>query len=185
MVATCDDAQLGLRDRALLLVGFAGVFHRSELVALQVADVIEVESGLRVTIRRSKGDQEGAGQLIGVMHTGTSTCPAVALAAWRDAAAIADGPLFRSVDRHGRIGDSLSDKAVALVVKRRAKLAGLDRADFFGHSLRAGLATSGAAHGHEECDIQRQAGHRSAIVLRCYIHDGRLFRANVSGYVGP
>ncbi|MBK1657796.1 site-specific integrase [Paracraurococcus ruber] len=184
MVATCDDALLGLRDRALLLLGFAGAFRRSELVALQVADLAEEESGLRVTIRRSKGDQEGAGQLVGIARTGSATCPVAALAAWRNAAAIADGPLFRSVDRHGRIGDSLSDKAVALIVKRCAAAAGLDPAGFSGHSLRAGLATSAAAHGLEERDIQRQTRHRSATVLRRYIRDGGLFRANVSGRVG-
>jgi integrase len=184
MVASCDDALLGRRDQALLLLGFAGAFRRSELVALQVEDVVEEESGLRLTIRRSKGDQAGAGQVVGISRTGSATCPVAALAAWREAAAIAAGPLFRSVDRHGRIGDSLSDKAVALVVKRRAELAGLDPALFSGHSLRAGLATSAAAHGLEERDIQRQTRHRSLTVLRRYIRDGDLFRANVSGRVG-
>ncbi len=184
MVATCDDALLGLRDRALLLLGFAGAFRQSELVALQVADVAEEESGLRVTVRRSKGDQEGAGQLVGIARTGSATCPVAALAAWREAAAIADGPLFRSVDRHGRIGASLSEKAVALVVKRRAELAGLDPAPFSGHSLRARLATTAAAHGLEERDIQRQTRRRSTVVLRRYIRAGELFRANVSGRVG-
>jgi integrase len=184
MAASCDDELLGRRDQALLLLGFAGAFRRSELVALQVEDVVEEESGLRLTIRRSKGDQAGAGQVVGISRTGSATCPVAALAAWREAAAIAAGPLFRSVDRHGRIGDSLSDKAVALVVKRRAELAGLDPALFSGHSLRAGLATSAAAHGLEERDIQRQTRHRSLTVLRRYIRDGDLFRANVSGRVG-
>lgn len=88
------------------------------------------------------------------------------------------------MDRHGRVADSLSDKAVALIVKRRAETAGLDPERFSGHSLRAGLATSAAAAGAEERDIQRQTRHRSIVVLRRYIRDGELFRANVSGRIG-
>lgn len=107
-----------------------------------------------------------------------------ALTTWRTAATIAAGPLFRSVDRQGRIGASLSEKAVALVVKRRAERAGMDPALLSGHSLRVGLATSAAAHGFEERDIQRQTRHRSVAGLRRYVRDGGLFRANVSGEGG-
>ena len=186
MVGTCGDDLAGLRDRALLLLGFAGAFRRAELVALQVEDVTAdaASGGIRVTLRRSKGDQAGAGQVVGIARTGSATCPVAALAAWQGAAGIETGLLLRSVDRHGRVGDSLSDKAVALVVKKRAEAAGLDPAAFSGHSLRAGLATSAAAHGLEERDIQRQTRHRSVAVLRRYIRDGELFRANVSGKVG-
>ena len=186
MAATCGEDLAGLRDRALLLLGFAGAFRRAELVALQVEDVTEdaAAGGLRVTLRRSKGDQAGEGQVVGIARTGSATCPVAALALWRGAAGIETGRLLRSVDRHGRVGDGLSDKAVALVVKRRAEAAGLDPALFSGHSLRAGLATSAAAHGLEERDIQRQTRHRSVAVLRRYIRDGALFRANVSGKIG-
>ncbi|MBL6080221.1 site-specific integrase [Belnapia sp. T18] len=186
MVGTCRSDLVGLRDRALLLLGFADAFRRAELVALRVENLAEDASGggLRVTIRRSKGDQVGEGQVVGIAGTGTATCPVAALAAWRQAAGIETGPLLRSLDRHGRVGDSLSDKAVALVVKRRAEVAGLDPAMFAGHSLRAGLATSAAAHGLEERDIQRQTRHRSVAMLQRYIRDGELFRANVSGRIG-
>lgn len=184
MVATCDGSPLGLRDRALLLVGFAGAFRRAELVTLQVEDIEAVPEGIRITIRRSKGDQAGAGQVVGIARTGSQTCPVATLAAWTTVAGITEGCLFRSVDRHGRVGDSLSDKAVALIVKRRAEAAGLDPERFSGHSLRAGLATSAAAAGAEERDIQRQTRHRSVVVLRRYIREGELFRANVSGRLG-
>lgn len=184
MLGTCDGSLLGLRDRALLLVGFAGAFRRSELVALDWADLVDDPDGLRVTIRRSKTDQEGEGHLIGIVRTGSATCPVAALQAWQEAAQLTDGPVFRSVDRHGRVGQSLSDKAVALVVKRRAEGAGLDPAIFSGHSLRAGLATSAAAMGAEERDIQRQTRHRSVTQLRRYIRAGGVFQANVTGKVG-
>lgn len=184
MVGTCDGSVIGLRDRALLLAGFAGAFRRAELVALDAEDMEEVTEGIRITVRRSKSDQDGEGQVVGISRTGSETCPVEALAAWRTAAGITEGRLFRSVDRHGRVGGSLSDKAVALIVKRRAEAAGLDPQRFSGHSLRAGLATSAAAAGAEERDIQRQTRHRSVTVLRRYIRDGELFRRNVSGNVG-
>ena len=184
MAGSCDGSLIGLRDRALLLIGFAGAFRRAELVALKAEDMEEVPEGIRITVRRSKGDQAGEGQVVGISRTGSETCPVDALAAWRAAAGVAGGCLFRSIDRHGRIGGGLSDKAVALIVKRRAEDAGLDPQRFSGHSLRAGLATSAAAAGAEERDIQRQTRHRSVAVLRRYIRDGELFRDNVSGRVG-
>lgn len=184
MVGRCDGSPIGLRDRALLLVGFAGALRRAELVALRVEDIEESAEGLRITIRRSKGDQAGAGQVVAIVRSRAETCPVAALTTWRAAAEVAEGYLFRSVDRHGRVGDSLSDKAVALIVKRRAEAAGLDPERFSGHSLRAGLATSAAAAGAEERDIQRQTRHKSVVVLRRYIREGELFRANVSGRIG-
>jgi integrase len=184
MVDSCGEGLLGLRDRALLLIGFAGALRRSELVALTWDDLAEEADGLRITIRRSKTDQEGEGQMVGILRTGTPTCPVAALQAWREAVQHSDGPVFRSVDRHGWVGTSLSDRAVALIVKRRAEVAGLDPALFSGHSLRAGLATSAAAAGLEERDIQRQTRHRSVEQLRTYIREGSLFRANVTGGVG-
>jgi integrase len=184
MVASCDAKLLGLRDRALLLIGFTGALRRSELVALTWDDLVDEPDGLRVTIRRSKTDQEGAGQVIGILRTGTSTCPIAALQAWGEAAQRINGPVFRSVHRHGGIGNSLSGRAVALIVKHRAAAAGLDPALFSGQSLRAGLATSAAAAGLEERDIQRQNRHRSVQQLRTYIHEGSVFRDNVTGRVG-
>src|SRR5713101_6237524 len=128
MVALAPDSLTGLRDRALLLVGFAGAFRRSELVALDVADIQFTDDGLVVTLRRSKTDQEGEGRKVGIPHgSKPQTCPVRALRAWLEAAGISEGPLFRSVNRHGKLGAAaLSGRAVAIVVKHAAELAGLD-----------------------------------------------------------
>jgi site-specific recombinase XerD len=121
----------GLRDRALLLLGFAGAFRRSELVALDASDMEETQDGLRITIRRSKTDQEGEGATIAIVR-GSVTCPVAALRAWMDAAAVQEGPLFRSVRKGGKIGGRLSAKSVAGVVKSHAERLGLNVAEFAG-----------------------------------------------------
>ena len=177
---------LGLRDRALLLLGFAGAFRRSELVGLDVADVRFVRDGMVVSLRRSKTDQEGAGEQKAIAYgERPESCPVRALQAWLEAAAIASGPLFRRVTCWGRAGEQqLSAQVVALVVKQRALAAGLDPHAYAGHSLRAGLATAAARAGVEERDIMRQTGHRSERMVRKYIREGQLFRNNASSRVG-
>ncbi len=136
-------------DRALQLVGFAGAFRRSEVVSLDVADVMFSSDGLVAKLRRSKTDQEGEGRKVGLpFGSNPLTCPVRGLRAWLDVAAIARGPIFRSVDRHSNVADSrLTDQSVALVVKRCAKAAGLDWEKYAGHSLRSGLATAAADGG--------------------------------------
>ncbi|MFC3124338.1 integrase [Pseudoroseomonas globiformis] len=138
MLGTCDTGLAGTRDRALLLLGFAAALRRSELVALTVDDLTDVSEGLRLTIRRSKTDPEGAGEPLGVVRTGSPTCPVAALRAWREAAQIAEGKLFRRIDRHGNCGTALSDQSVAQIVKKRAGLAGLEAGVFSGHSRAPG-----------------------------------------------
>ncbi len=172
----------GVRDRALLLVGFSGAFRRSELVSLAVGDVRFTSEGLEVTLRRSKTDQDGAGHVKALPYSGTpALCPVRALRAWLDAAAITDGPLFRSVNRHGQVGAAaLTGRSVARLVKDRAAGAGLEGADYSGHSLRAGFATSAAKAGRSERAIQRQTGHRSVTMLRRYIRDGSLWTENAA-----
>jgi len=185
LLDTCAAGRLiDRRDRALLLVGFAAALRRSELVGLGVGDVVILPEGLRITIQRSKGDQEGAGQIIAVGRTGTVTCPVAAYEAWIAAAGITDGRAFRAVSRHGQISDKLSTEAVARLLQRRAALAGLDAAVFGGHSMRAGFATSAAAAGVEERIIMGQTRHRSTAVLRRYIRDGALFTRNLAVEVG-
>lgn len=186
MIATLGPDLGGLRDRALLTLGFAGAFRRSELVGLDVPDVVWTADGLELTIRRSKIDQEGWGRKIGVPYGSTpATCPVRALRAWLDAAAITSGPLFRPVAKGGRVGAKrLSDRAVALVVKRAAEAAGLDPRPFAGHSLRAGLATSAAKAGKSERSIMAQTGHRSAAMVRRYIRDATLFDDNAAAGIG-
>lgn len=175
----------GRRDRALLLLGFAAALRRSELVALDVGDLAAVPEGLVLTLRRSKTDQEGAGRIIGVPYgRDPALCPVRALAAWREAGSITEGALFRPLGRAGVVGDErLSDRAVARVVQRAARAAGLDPAHFGGHSLRAGLATSAAAADVSERVIAQQTGHKSMTVLRTYIRTGQLFRENAAGAV--
>ncbi len=186
MVAALPESLLGTRDRALLLLGFAGAFRRSELVSLDVGDVQETREGLVATLRRSKTDQEGEGRRVGIPYgSNPSTCPVRSLRGWLEASGIEAGPLFRGVDRHGRLlPNRLSDKAVALVVKRRAQGAGLDPSIYSGHSLRSGLATSAAAAGVSERAIMAQTGHRSLHVVRRYIREGSLFQENAAARVG-
>lgn len=186
MVATLDRDPAGVRDRALLLLGFAAALRRSELVGLDAADLAFAHDGLTVTLRRSKTDQEGAGQKVGVPYgSHPETCPVRAVRAWLEAAGIVGGPVFRSIDRWGHVGDGrLSDRGVALVVKRAAERAGLDPDAYAGHSLRAGLATAAAAAGVNERVIAQQTRHKSLPMLRRYIREGSLFRENAAAEVG-
>jgi integrase len=186
MVTTLPDTLLGRRDACLILVGFASAMRRSELVALDVADVTETNDGLVVTVTRSKTDQEGEGRQIGIPYgSNPTTCPVRALRSWLETSEIDDGPLFRPVNRHGQLGcERLSDRAVALVVKRTAAAAGLDPKLVAGHSLRSGMATSAARAGATEAQIMSQTGHRSLPVLRRYIRRGSLFSDNAAGKLG-
>lgn len=174
------------RDRALLLLGFAGAFRRSELVALNVEDLQFSSAGVAVTVRRSKTDQEGQGITKDIpLGLNAATCPVRALRAWIEAAELVSGPIFRPVDRHGNIStDRLTGHAVARIVKRAAGAAGLDASAFSGHSLRAGLATAAAAAGASDRSIQKQTGHKSRAMLDRYIRAGQLFKDNAAGVVG-
>lgn len=172
------------RDRALLLIGTSAALRRSELVALDVADIAVQPEGLRVMIRRSKTDQDGEGAVLAIGRTGTATCPAAAYAAWLGATGISGGAVFRGVDRHGRLGGRLSTNAVAGIVKRRAAAAGLDPAVYSGHSMRAGFATSAAGAGIAETRIMRQTRHTSTATLRRYVREGALFSDNLAAEIG-
>jgi integrase len=182
MLATLPPGLLGRRDRALLLVGFAAALRRSELVALNVEDVVFGDDGLTITIRRSKTDQEGVGRPVGVpFGAAPDTCPVRAVRAWLEAAGLTTGPLLRGVSRHGALlPGRLSDRAVARTVQRYAGLVGLDVARFAGHSLRAGLATAAAKAGKSERAIMAQTGHRSVVMVRRYIRDANLFTENAA-----
>lgn len=174
-----DDPK-SVRDRAILLFGFAGAFRRSELVALDVADLEERDSGLLVRIRRSKSDQEGRGQEVAVL-TGDDpmTCPIRALRAWLDLAGITEGRLFRSVTKGGRFGETLSARTVANVVKAAAALAGIE-GDFSGHSLRAGLVTSAAQGGQRAESIAAHTRHKSIAMVQRYTRREDLFRGHAA-----
>jgi integrase len=176
----------GQRDRALLLVGFAGAFRRSELVGIDVEHVEFVAEGMVVTLPRSKTDQEGAGRKVGIpFGHNTDTCPVGALTAWLEASGIDNGPVFRAVDRYDNVAtERLANRSVALVVKHYTEAIGRDPRAFSGHSLRAGHATAAALAGCHERDIMRQTGHRSTTMLRRYIREGSLFRSNSAAALG-
>ena len=169
----------GCRDRALLLLGFAGAFRRSELVSLQYSDINFVEQGLVVQLIKSKTDQEGEGRKIAIPYARGAVCPVLALKNWLLLSNITDGSIFRPVSRHGRIeSTTLSTQSVAIIVKERISAIGLDASHFSGHSLRAGLVTSAAQAGVPSWKIRQQTGHKSDAMLNRYIRDARLFIDN-------
>jgi site-specific recombinase XerD len=180
MVATLPESLLGIRDRALLLLGFAGAFRRSELVSLNVSDVEETPEGLLVHLRKSKTDQEGKGQLKAICYgSNPVTCPVRALKAWLEASSITEGPLFRAIDRHGNIQQGkLSGEAVSLIIKRAAEAAGMDPANYSGHSLRAGFCTTAAKNGESSRAIMKQTGHTSETTVSRYIRLANAFQDN-------
>lgn len=176
-----DDVR-SLRDRALLLLGFAGGFRRSELVGLDAADLETVRQGMIVTLRRSKTDQEGHGRQIGIPLGRTRHCPVAAVGKWLNIAHITDGPIFRSVDRHGHVSPNrLSGEAVCGIVRERLSASGIDTTGYSGHSLRAGFVTSAAQAGIASHKIRAQTGHTSDAMLARYVRDGELFIGNAGG----
>jgi integrase len=174
----------GTRDRALLLIGFAGAFRRSELVDIKCDDIEFVEQGLLIYLRKSKTDQIGEGRKIAIPFARGATCPVLALKQWLEISRITDGPLFRPITRHGKIENSaLSAHAVAIIVKDRANAIGLDVSKFSGHSLRAGLVTSAAQVGVSMWKIRQQTGHKSNVMLNRYIRDANIFLDNAAGAI--
>lgn len=162
------------RDRALLLIGFAGALRRSELVAIQCADITRFEAGMEILLRRSKTDQEGLGRTVWIPHAKDSErCPVAALDQWLELSGIDRGPVFRRVSRHGHlVGDKgLTSQSVALVVKRSVKRVHGTAATkaVSGHSLRAGYCTEAALVGMAPWQIREQTGHKSDVTLAKYI----------------
>ena len=174
-----------VRDRALLLIGFAGALRRSELVAIDVEDVSEDDDGLLLLLKRSKGDQEGEGAIRGLPYgSRPATCPVRAWRAWLEASAVMEGPAFRAVTKHGRLSSTrLSDRAVANMIKRRAAQAGV-AGDFAGHSLRSGFATEGYSQGTPELAIMRHGRWKSASVMRGYVEEGGVWNDNAAQRLG-
>lgn len=178
--AVDPESAMGLRDRALLLFGFAGAFRRSELVALNTWNLEEREEGLRVTIEKSKTDQETQGQVIAIVRQPDSPyCPVQALQDWLTVAEIDQGALFRRMFRGDKVGASrLSGQSVALVVKEYASRAGLDWERYAGHSLRSGFLTSAARNRASIFKMADQSRHKSLDILREYVRTEELFDDN-------
>jgi len=196
--ATPEDDLLEVRDRAILLLGFAGGMRRSEISSLDVSDLSFVDQGVDILIRKSKTDQEGHGRTIGIPKgRHPDTCPVIALQRWLFLAALEQaGPLFPRIVPNGRpatrrrdrIGtaakERLSPQGIARVVQRAVARIGLDPKDFAGHSLRSGFATEAAAQGASERAIMRQTGHKSLEMVRRYIREGDRYRDNAASYLG-
>lgn len=171
-----------MRDKALLLLGFAGGFRRSELVGLNVSDIEHVRQGIIVTLCRSKVDQEGQGRKIGIPHGRTRHCPVRALETWLQQSTITEGPVFRPINRHGHTAPvRLSGEAVSEIIKERLRKAGIDPEGYSGHSLRSGFVTSAAVTGVATWRIRKQTGHASDVMLNRYVRDGELFTDNAAG----
>jgi site-specific recombinase XerD len=187
MLEKIPDDLRGLRDKALILVAFAGALRRSELVAIRVERLEQTERGLRLTIPQSKGSQAAA-VIVPLPYGETELCPVRALARWREAAGITTGPVFRriwlakQVKAGGtppplpRIGhDAMSTRAIADMVQARASAAGFDGKHFGGHSLKRGALTTGMERGVHPADLKRLGRHKSFDVLGEYLEFGDLF----------
>jgi len=157
-----------LRDKAILLIGFSGGFRRSELVEIEYDDVEFVSEGVKIFIKRSKTDQSGEGMIKAIPYfENKNFCPVVNLKKWINYSVIKSGKIF-----------NISDKSVALIIKKYASLSGLDPNKYGGHSLRSGFATSTAESGAEERNIMAMTGHKTTQMVRRYIKDANLFKNN-------
>ena len=183
-VLPSGDGLLALRDRALLLLGFAGGFRRGELAALTVEDLQFRDEGGAVLVRRGKTDPEGAGRKVGIpFGVHEETCPVRALRRWLDAGVIRTGHVFRRV--YGRhVGQELEPQAVWCVVRRLCAKAGLEAKRFGAHSLRAGMVTQAIRGGASDHAIMAQTGHRSSNMVRRYRRETDLFQDNAGGKLG-
>ena len=168
----------GVRDRALLLLGYTGALRRSELAASTLEDLAWVAEGAVLNLPWSKTDQEGQGRKVAIPRGAhRATCPVTALKDWLAAAGITEGPIFREVDRHGRVGKvAIHRDTVGAIIKRAVGRAGFAEEGFAGHSLRAGFATQAARNGASAFDIMRQTGHRSITTVSRYVRDAQIFR---------
>ena len=157
-----------VKNRALILVGFAGGFRRSELVAILLEDIDFVNEGVKIFIKRSKTDQSGEGMTKGSPYFSNSAyCPVISLKNWIQQSGIKSGKIF-----------DMSDKSVALTIKKYTAIAGLDSNKYSGHSLRSGFATSAAELGAEERSIMAMTGHKTSQMVRRYIQEANLFKNN-------
>ena len=157
-----------LKNKALLLIGFAGGFRRSELVAIDMEDIEFVNEGVKIFVKRSKTDQSGEGMTKGIPYfPNLDYCPVLSLKEWIEDSNIKSGKVF-----------DMSDKNVALTIKKYAELAGLDKNKYAGHSLRSGFATSTAELGAEERSIMAMTGHKTTQMVRRYIKEANLFKNN-------
>ena len=157
-----------LQNKALILIGFAGGFRRSELVSIEYEDIEFVNEGVKILVQRSKTDQTGFGMIKAIPYFQNKIyCPVTSLKDWISHSKISDGKIFK-----------ISDKTVALTIQKYALLAGLDKTKYAGHSLRSGFATSTAETGADERSIMAMTGHKTTQMVRRYIQEANLFKNN-------
>ena len=157
-----------IRDKALILIGFSGGFRRSELVDIEYEDLEFVSEGVKIFVKKSKTDQSGEGMTKAIPYFDNENfCPVIALKNWIEIFDLKKSRIF-----------NISDKSVALIIKKYANYAGLDSHRYAGHSLRSGFATSTAESGAEERNIMAMTGHKSTEMVRRYIKEANLFKIN-------
>ena len=169
-----------LRNKALLLLGFAGGFRRNELVSINFEDLDFVFEGVKIKIKRSKTDQFGEGFMKGIPHFENYLyCPVKNLKNWLNISKIKKGPIFVRFSKGVNLTNiRLTDQSVALIIKEYLTKAGVDNKNYSGHSLRSGFATSAAEAGAEERSIMAMTGHKSSEMVRRYIKEANLFKNN-------
>ena len=169
-----------LRNKALILVGFSGGFRRTELISIDHEDLDFVEEGVKITLRRSKTDQFGEGQVKGLPYfTNEKYCPVTSLKNWIYLSKIKTGPIFRRFAKGSILTDHrLTDQSVVLIIKECLKLAGIENQNYSGHSLRSGFATVAAESGADERSIMAMTGHKTTQMVRRYIKEANLFKNN-------
>jgi site-specific recombinase XerD len=192
LVATCDgETALGLRDRAVILLVYAGGVRRSEAVGLNLDDIEWRRDGAILTLRRSKTDQEGRGRIVPVRYGAKeASCPLRALKAWvqrlsaSTLEAVTTGPVFRPIQGRHILARPLTGQMIWETVKRRCKAAGLDPELFGAHSLRSGHATQAAENGAELDQTSRQLGHKKLDTTAAYVRPTDSLRRSTSGKLG-
>ncbi len=184
IVASLGDSVRDARDRALLLIGFAGAFRRSELICIDCKSIERRAAGIVITIPKSKTDQEGQGRQVAIPHGRNDICPVRALDQWLELSGITQGPVFRPLARRGHVlPGQLSGDSIASIVKQRVKAIGLDPARYSGHSLRAGFVTSAATAGAPTWRIKAQTGHASDALVGRYIRLSDPFAATAGSWI--
>ena len=169
-----------IRDKTIILVGFAGGFRRSELTSVDFEDLEFVPEGVKIFIKRSKTDQYGEGMVKGLPYFNNEKyCPVIHLKEWLKISKISTGPIFRKFYKGFSLDENrLTDQSVALLIKEYLNLAGIDSNNYSGHSLRSGFATVSAEFGADERSIMAMTGHKTTQMVRRYIREANLFKNN-------
>ena len=169
-----------LRDKTIILLGFAGGFRRIELISIDFEDLEFVSEGVKIFIRKSKTDQFGEGMIKGLPYfTNQKYCPVWHLKKWLEISEIKSGPIFRRFSKGLNLGKNrLTDQSVALFLKKHLSNAGIENKNYSGHSLRSGFATVTAESGADERSIMAMTGHKTTQMVRRYIKEANLFKNN-------